>query len=370
MDPIQKITKGNGKEYIATALTNNSMALNDSSATTTHSLSRVTTLFECRFSRSAGAILLAFALIALLVNLHALQTHRRTMRVARRDRHLVFGMFASSLCVIIISVPSVVIQCFLCRRLSLTLICQVEGFNSFFNGCMAMYMLVALSVVRYVTTANSSLSQRLQRRIEDKSSYLVLICLLLSSLWAVPPLFGRGNAYVPEGLGFHCGLNWCDRSLPSRIYFLLLFINVYFLPLIFIAYVNIYIQRTVHRLTHLCSTVPLEFAHLKEEDALRRHASQSQYDRERRRLQYLNQDRRFVLATSISVLIYLIAWSPYSIVALAQVFGDLFSLYNPWLMTTWALLAKLSMISNPIIYTILLRTREMPIVTARLIWSL
>jgi hypothetical protein len=40
----------------------------------------------------------------------------------------------------------------------------------------------------------------------------------------------------------------------------------------------------------------------------------------------------------------MIPWTPYSVAALAQVFADQFSVYNPWLMTTCAVLAKLSII--------------------------
>jgi hypothetical protein len=76
----------------------------------------------------------------------------------------------------------------------------------------------------------------------------------------------------------------------------------------------------------------------------------------------LYEDRHFVLATGISLIIYLIAWTPYSIVALAQVLSDSFSLYNPWIMTTCALLVKLSMITNPIIYIIILKNREMTLI--------
>jgi hypothetical protein len=45
------------------------------------------------------------------------------------------------------------------------------------------------------------------------------MCFIMGSIWAIPPIFGHMNAYVPEGLGFHCGLNWFDRTLVSRIYF-------------------------------------------------------------------------------------------------------------------------------------------------------
>jgi hypothetical protein len=253
-----------------------------------------------------------------------------------------------------ISVPSVVIQCFLCRRLCSSLICQIEGFNSFLNGCITMYMLVALSIIRYLTTANTS-SRNIQQLFQKYNLSLVIVCFILGSIWAVPPIFGRMNAYVPEGLGFHCGLNWFDRSLVSRIYFFLLFIGVYFIPMIIIIYVNVYIHHTVHRLTHLNPIVSLE---MTNENLLRKHISVIASKKARQRLHRLYEDRRFVLATGISLIIYLIAWTLYSLVALAQVFGDSFSLYNPWLMTTCALITKLAMIINPIIYTTILKSRE------------
>lgn len=273
-------------------------------------------------------------------------------------------MFLSSLCVIVISVPSVVLQCFLCRRLCSRLVCHIEGFNSFFNGCTTMYLLVALSIVRYITTANSSLSIHFQQKIKQHSIFIVFICFVMASVWTIPPIFGRMSAYAPEGLGFHCGIDWFDRTLPSRIYFLLLFIGVYFVPLIVIVYVNIYIKNTIYRLTHLNPAVSIEMNYSCPTDPVRKHMSHASREKEMQRLHRLYEDRRFVVATAQSVVIYLIAWTPYSIVALAQVFGDHISLYNPWIMTTCALLAKLSMIVNPVIYTVILKTQEIIVLTS------
>ena len=316
-------------------------------------------LDECRFSRFAASILLIFALISFLISIDSL----RKNQISTRDRHFVLGMFVSSLCIISISVPSVVAQCFLCRRFCSSFICQLEGFNSFFNGCLTMYMLVTLSIVRFHTTANSPLSNEAQNLLQTRGGLLLIVCFVLSGLWAVPPLFGRINVYVPEGLGFHCGLNWFDRSRTGRIYFFLLFIFVYFLPLMIIIYVNLFIQRTTHRLTHLYSQVSLEEFNLFDDNLLRRHVSESRHENERRRLFYLQQDRRFVIATGFSIFIYLFAWTPYNVLALAQVFGNSLSPRNRWLMTTAALLAKLSMITNPIIYSILLKPREVSLET-------
>jgi hypothetical protein len=322
-------------------------------------LVRQTSINECRFSRLAASLVLIISIISFIINIHLLTTNHRTQRLSHRDMGLVIGMFASSLCVIIISVPSVVAQCFLCRRLCIPLVCQIEGFNSFLNGCAAMYMLVALSIIRYATTANSSISITFQRRLEKHNFYPVVICFLLSIVWAGPPILGRMSAYAPEGLGFHCGLDWFDRSLAGRIYFLFLFIGVFFIPITIVIYVNIYIHRTVYRLTHLKPSVLLEIYPTEGQFCMRRHMSQTLYEKENRRLHRLLEDHRFVVATAISVIIYMIAWTPYSIVALAQLFGDQFSLYHPWLMTTCALLAKLSMITNPIIYIIILRGHDM-----------
>jgi len=319
---------------------------------------RSTTTIECRFSRLVASLLLVVSIISLIINIRSLTTNNNNRSLPQRDKGLVIGMFASSLCVIIISVPSVVVQCFLCHRLCIRTICLIEGFNSFLNGCLTMYMLVALSIIRYATTAKSPMSIRVQRRLEKKNFYFVFICVLLSCIWAVPPTLGRMSAYAPEGLGFHCGLDWFDRSLSGRIYFFLLFIGVFFIPIIIVIYVNIYIHRTVYRLTHLQPSVQLELYPTVTEYDMRRHTSDTLNNKGSRRLARLHEDRRFVLATGISVIIYIIAWTPYSVVALAQVFGDQLSIYNPWLMTTCALLAKFSMITNPIIYTTILKGRQ------------
>ncbi|CAF4135661.1 unnamed protein product [Rotaria magnacalcarata] len=283
---------------------------------TNPSLIRKTTTNECRFSRFAGSLLLATSIISFIVNLHSLPKNNKIYCLPHRDIDVVVGMFASSLCVITISAPSVVVQFFLRRRL--------------------LYMLVALSVVRYATTANSSISSQIQRRMEQYGWHLVTICFVMGGVWAAPPIFDRMSAYAPDALDFHFGLDWFDRSLPGRIYFLFLFFFALFMPIIIVIYVNVYIQHTIYHLTYLRPSIVLELQQIPK--ARRSH-----------------EDQRFVLATGINVFVYIIAWTPYSIVALAQVFGDQFPLYNPWLTKIGAVLVKLSMITNPIVYGIILK---------------
>ncbi|CAF0937075.1 unnamed protein product [Rotaria sordida] len=96
---------------------------------------------------------------------------------------------------------------------------------------------------------------------------------------------------------------------------------------------------------------------------IRKHISNTLRDKQIQRLHRLYEDYRFVIATETSLIIYFIAWTPYSIIALVQIFGNNFSLYHPWLMTICALLAKLSMNVNPIIYSIILKNQEVTVVT-------
>ncbi|CAF2106566.1 unnamed protein product [Rotaria magnacalcarata] len=169
--------------------------------------------------------------------------------------------------------------------------------------------------------------------------------------------------YAPECLGFHCGIDWFDAALASRIYFLLLFLGVYFIPLIIIININVYIKQTVYRLTHLHPATLIEMNGINREQLVRKHASNKSKNREGQRQHHLYADCRFVIATERSLIIYLITWTPYSVVALTQVFRDRFSLHNPWIMTTCALFAKLSTITNPIIYTIILKSQELSVTT-------
>lgn len=310
---------------------------------------------ECRFSRLFASILLIFSLISLVVNLYAIRIVRTTSKISIRNRILLLSIFISSLFVIVLSVPPVVVQFFLCFPIRSSFICQIEGFNSFFNGCLSMYILVALSMVHYISTTRSSFLIELQRKFETSQLILVIFCFVFSGIWSIPPLFGRFSTYVPQGLGFHCGLNWFDRSLTGRIYFLFLFVFVYLFPLLIVICINLSIQRTVYRLTHLHSIISLERNRFFNEDRFRRHVSQRFHQEEIQRLQCLNEDQRFILITEINIFTYLFAWTPYSFVALGQIFGLEIFITNRYLMTTCAILAKLSIIFNPILYTILLK---------------
>ncbi|CAF1089310.1 unnamed protein product [Didymodactylos carnosus] len=322
-------------------------------------------------------------------------------------------MFASSTSTIIITVPPVILQCFLCGRLCYPFLCKLEGFSSYLNGCACMYMLLLLSFIRYTSVMHTTFVKKLLERY----NYLaVSLCWAFGLVWAVPPLFGW-NRYVPEGLGFHCGLDWTDPSIRSILYFCLSFVFVYFLPLAALLYVNIRVYCTIRYLMHYggsnesayknhwlfsrisssspstpsskfeslqlktslgsnlasgCSTGTIRFLQSGQNEAihmkriksiLARECSYINDGRDIRRqladelsvsnsasLKRLKVHRRFAVATAILVSEYLLSWTPYATIAMLEIFRMILPSQNPVIMTICSLIAKLSVIINPCIY--------------------
>ncbi|CAM4791899.1 unnamed protein product [Rotaria magnacalcarata] len=137
-------------------------------------------------------------------------------------------------------------------RISGLIILFVKGFVSYLNGCVHMFMLLVISIIRYGTVLPTN---KTKKYFQQHSFISAVICWLIALIFALSPLF-NWNKYLPEGLGFHCGLNWSDRSISSRLYLILAFSFVYFIPLILLSTVTIYIYCVIRHL-HQRSLPPL-----------------------------------------------------------------------------------------------------------------
>ncbi|CAF1584525.1 unnamed protein product [Rotaria magnacalcarata] len=107
-----------------------------------------------------------------------------------------------------------------------------------------MFMLLVISIIRYGTVLPTN---KTKKYFQQHSFISAVICWLIALIFALSPLF-NWNKYLPEGLGFHCGLNWSDRSISSRLYLILAFSFVYFIPLILLSTVTIYIYCVIRHL--------------------------------------------------------------------------------------------------------------------------
>jgi hypothetical protein len=251
-------------------------------------------------------------------------------------------------------------------------------------------MLMMISLIRYSTVDHL----HIRRRRFDQHSYLaVLFCWLCALIFALPPLF-NWNEYIPEGIGFHCGLNWFDRSFSSRVYFFFTFLCVYFIPLAVLFVVNIYVYVLIRRLLKGADTIMRSNVLLRLSDQRYQFTSSSSTSRTMAntdrfgfivstnsvygnsryvarhtvnsiqltnliQLNRLNADRRYAFATIFLVSEYLLSWTPYAFVALLYLFDVRYFSQQPVLMTICAFIAKISMILNPFIYVATVNTNQL-----------
>ena len=362
-------------------------------------------LFECTVVRLLGLILLIVSIFSLSFNIRYI--YWSSFHRCERTRHylLILSMIVSSISVIAAITPSILIQCLTCSRLCIATYCRIEGFISYLNGCAHMFMLMMISIVRCATVFQTDIKRRF---FERHPSLAVGSCWLYGLIFALPPLF-NWNKYVPEGVGFHCGLDWFDRSSSSQLYFVLAFTFVYFIPLIVLIVVNTYVYCVIRRL--LCeilditrSKVILNVSEKKYQSFWYKSSSsgdcggsssssssnnnttvriekmdfvvmrQTNSDNSRfiiyrtidgrretrlKRLNRLRADQRFALATIFLVVEYLLSWTPYALVALFYLFNVNFIDHQSILMTICAFLAKTSMILNPFIYVFTIKSNQL-----------
>ncbi len=213
-----------------------------------------------------------------------------------------------------------------------------------------------LSFIRYLSVLHKT--SWLNRLLEQRCDLNVLFCGLLAFCWAFPPLIGLGNNFVREGAGFYCSLDWNNPSIQSRIFLISLIFFNYVIPFILLVYSNLRVCCILRRLlkTRNDLFLPRTFSlskssYLSLQINVRKCLSDARLKETTNRLQRLKVDRRYALMTAIISIQYLIAWTPYVSIELLNLTGrSTFIQRNPFLPTFCALLAKLSLILNPIIF--------------------
>ena len=153
-----------------------------------------------------------------------------------------------------------------------------------------------------------------------------IYCGVLVSL----PLFGI-SAYVPEGLFTSCSWGYTIKSFSSRIYYLLLIILGFVLPVLLICacYATILASVIIHAREMTGLTVP----------------SQKNSFRKLRRKTEIRTAQTIVML----ILLYLFAWTPYAVVTLIGQFGP-DGILTPWTTVFPAYFAKSAVVMDPIVF--------------------
>ena len=307
---------------------------------------------ECIFCRLGGMVILSLSIICLIFNIRYFFWYQQT----KCRNPLVLTLFVTSFLVLTVSVPGVILQLFTCYRHCSEIYCRLEGFISYFSGCLCMLIYMTLSINRYFSIR--------QYIYPFFNRYSTIGCWLFSFIWTFPPVFNYWTSYVPEGLGFHCSINWADYSKLNFYYILSSFMGIYFLPLLILLLVNIRVHRIIRNIysspifDYQHQQMPEErkffsskrgtFAYNRQLDHRLKISScyiQKAVDRKRIRAEY-----RFIKAIIFLVSAYIIAWTPYSVIALLQLFHVHFIVNYSFFITGSAFVAKLSVIFAPLVY--------------------
>lgn len=306
----------------------------------------------CILCRIGSIIIFVVSIICLKINVHYLYTDRR-------QNSLVISLFLASVLIIAISVPGILLQLFTCHRHCMRIYCRIEGFVSYLCGCLCMLVAMTLSIHRYLTLYSNLRSSYV--------GFLTFISWFLSLAFTFPLLFDYFNTYMPEGLGFHCSINWQSRSKKSRLYILLSFIMMYFIPLAILIFVSARSHSFIRNIYSQCH-LSLSFSRNVDEKETKTKFQQTNsfkhsYANEccvakATNCKRLRADYQFLRAIVFLVGSYILAWTPYSIVAVMQLLNVKFIFKHAALITMCALIAKTSVILTPIVYLIVMHSKS------------
>ncbi|XP_042311935.1 melanopsin isoform X2 [Sceloporus undulatus] len=209
--------------------------------------------------------------------------------------------------------------------------CELYAFCGALFGIASMITLTVIALDRYFVITRPLASIGVMSK---KKALLILLGVWLYSLaWSLPPFFGW-SAYVPEGLLTSCSWDYITFTPSVRAYTMLLFCFVFFIPLIAIIYSYVFIFRAIKNANRAVQRINSDNS--KE--------SQKLYQR-------MKNEWKMAKVALIVILLYVISWSPYSVVALVA-FAGYSHLLTPYMNSVPAVIAKASAIHNPIIYAI------------------
>ncbi|XP_056326889.1 melanopsin-A [Danio aesculapii] len=209
--------------------------------------------------------------------------------------------------------------------------CELYAFCGALFGICSMITLMVIAVDRYfvITRPLASIGVLSQKR----ALLILLVAWAYSLGWSLPPFFGW-SAYVPEGLLTSCTWDYMTFTPSVRAYTMLLFIFVFFIPLIIIIYCYFFIFRSIRTTNEAVGKINGD----NKRDSMKR-------------FQRLKNEWKMAKIALIVILMYVISWSPYSTVALTA-FAGYSDMLTPYMNSVPAVIAKASAIHNPIIYAI------------------
>ncbi|XP_026165147.1 melanopsin-A [Mastacembelus armatus] len=283
-----------------------------------------------------GSVILAIGITGLVGNLLVIYAFSRSRSLRTPSNMFIINLAITDLLMCVTQTPTFFVTSMHKRWIFGEKACELYAFCGALFGICSMITLTVIAVDRYFVITRPLTSIGVLSR---KRALLILLTSWAYSLaWSLPPFFGW-SAYVPEGLMTSCTWDYMTFTPSVRAYTMLLFIFVFFLPLFVIIYCYVFIFRAIRTTNQAVGKVNGSVhSHSSCRDSVKR-------------FHRLQNEWKMAKIALIVILLYVVSWSPYSVVALTA-FAGYADMLTPYMNSVPAIIAKASAIHNPIIYAI------------------
>lgn len=275
-----------------------------------------------------GSVILIVGITGVIGNALVIYVFCRSHSLRTRGNMLVVNLAVSDFFMSLTQSPVFFVASLHQRWVFGELACELYAFCGGLFGICSMMTLTAIAVDRCLAITRPF---ALLGQVSQSRAGTVLALLWLYALgWSIPPFFGW-SAYVPEGLQTSCSWDYMSFTPSVRTYTILLFMFVFFIPLSIIG--------------------ACYFAMFQAIRKTRREVRQLDSSETHKVLECIKTEWKMAKVALLVILLFVISWSPYSVVALTATAGYAHVL-TPYMNSIPAVLAKASAIHNPIIYAI------------------
>lgn len=196
-------------------------------------------------------------------------------------------------------------------------------------------MTIAAMAAERFHTISHPLSRRLStRRALAMVTFIWLYSLTFSSM----PLFGIFTRYVPEGFLTSCSFDYLSDDFESRTFIFTFFVAAFCVPITIIVVSYVGIIFAVKK-SQLNLNIPNSSKTNFDSIGVKKAAAKS-----RQRVEL-----KLAKISACLIILWLLSWTPYAVVALLGIFSD-HSLLTPTASMFPALFAKMASVVDPFVY--------------------
>ncbi|KAL5018843.1 hypothetical protein ScPMuIL_004565 [Solemya velum] len=250
---------------------------------------------------------------------HSMRTASNMLLVNLAVSDLGFSMF----------LPLMSISSFNQKWIFGNIVCELYGFGCGIFGLMSINTMAAIAADRYYAISHPlEIASYMTRK---RALFIILIVWIWSTAWAIPPVLDWG-AYILEAFQTSCTFDFLTRTYDNQSFIVCVYVCGFLVPLTFIvvSYFKLFVYLKRH--TQFMARTPMQSSCNS-------------------RIRSTRVEIRVARVAITIVVLFLLSWSPYAIVALIAQFGPL-EYVSPYVAEFLVIIAKSSAVFNPVVYAL------------------